>query len=58
MARFSANSVAASKIVTEKVAGYNILGNPRLALMEYVAHRNINEGTYPSLAVLIQDIDK
>jgi inorganic phosphate transporter, PiT family len=26
--------------------------------MEYVAHHKINEGTYPSLAVLIKEIDK
>ena len=58
MAQFSANSAAASKIVAEKAAGYNILGDPRPAVMEYVAHHHINEGTYPSLAVLIQDIDK
>src|SRR5215472_12488270 len=58
MAQFSANSAAASKIVLEKAAGYNVLGNPRPAVMEYVAHHHINEGTYPSLAVLIQDIDK
>src|SRR5438552_1089 len=55
---FSASSAAASKIVEEKAAGYNILGNPRPAVMEYVAHHKINEGTYPSLAVLIRDIDK
>src|SRR5690242_3558697 len=58
IAQFSANSAAASKIVEEKAAGYNILGNPRPAVMEYVAHHKINEGTYPSLAVLIRDIDK
>jgi PiT family inorganic phosphate transporter len=58
IAQFEANSAAASKIVEEKGAGYNILGNPRPAVMEYVAHHEINEGTYPSLAVLIQDIDK
>ena len=58
MAQFSANSAAASQIVAEKAAGYNILGNPRPAVMEYVAHHHINEGTYPSLAVLIQDINK
>jgi PiT family inorganic phosphate transporter len=58
MVRFSANSAAASKIVEEKAAGYNVLGNPRPAVMEYVAHHKINEGTYPSLAVLIRDIDK
>ena len=35
--QFSASSAAASKIVEEKAAGYNILGNPRPAVMEYVA---------------------
>src|SRR5258706_11328759 len=55
--QFSANSAAASKIVEEKAAGYNILGNPRPAVMEYVAHHKINKGTYPSLAILIKDID-
>jgi PiT family inorganic phosphate transporter len=57
MAQFAANS-AAAKIVEAKAAGYNVLGNPRPAVMEYVAHHKISEGTYPSLAVLIQDIDK
>jgi inorganic phosphate transporter, PiT family len=57
IAQFSANSAAASKIVEEKAAGYSILGDPRPAVMEYVAHHKINEGTYPSLAVLIRDID-
>jgi inorganic phosphate transporter, PiT family len=58
IAQFSARSAAASKIIEEKAAGYDILGNPRPAVMEYVAHHKINEGTYPSLAVLIKDIDK
>jgi PiT family inorganic phosphate transporter len=58
MAQFSANSAAAARVVGEKAAGYNILGNPRPAVMGYVAHHHISEGTYPSLAVLIQDIDK
>ncbi|MGC2200449.1 MAG: inorganic phosphate transporter [Stellaceae bacterium] len=39
------------------VVGFNVLGNPRPAVTEYVAHHHINEGTYPSLAVLIKDID-
>jgi PiT family inorganic phosphate transporter len=56
--QFLANSAAASRVVEEKAAGYNILGDPRPAVMEYVAHHKINEGTYPSLAVLIQDIAK
>jgi PiT family inorganic phosphate transporter len=58
VAQFSVDSAAASKIVEEKAAGYNILGDPRPAVMEYVAHHKISGGTYPSLAVLIQDIDK
>jgi len=58
MTQFTANSAAASKILTEKALGYSILGDPRLRVLEYVAHHNLNEGTYPSLAVLIQDIDK
>jgi PiT family inorganic phosphate transporter len=58
VAQFSVDSAAAAKIVEQKAAGYNILGNPRPAVMEYVAHHKISEGTYPSLAVLIQDIDK
>src|SRR5467141_5452832 len=57
-AQFSVNSAAAARVVEQKAAGYNILGDPRPAVTEYVAHHHINEGTYPSLAVLIQDIDK
>jgi inorganic phosphate transporter, PiT family len=58
IAQFSVNSAAASKIIEEKAAGYNVLGDPRPAVMEYVSHHKISGGTYPSLAVLIQDIDK
>jgi hypothetical protein len=38
------------------VAGYNVLGDPRPAVTGYVAQHQINEGTYPSLAVLVRDI--
>ncbi len=58
IAQFSANSAAASKIVEEKAVGYNILGDPRPAVTAYVSRHTLNEGTYPSLAVLIRDIDK
>ena len=56
--QFISNSAAASKIVESKAAGYNVLGNPRPAVTNYVAQRQINEGTFPSLAVLIADIAK
>jgi inorganic phosphate transporter, PiT family len=53
---FVQNSLAASKVVESKAAGYDVLGDPRPAITNYVTSRQINEGTYPSLAVLIRDI--
>jgi PiT family inorganic phosphate transporter len=54
--QFVTNSTAASKVIEGKAAGYNVTGNPRPAVTSYVASRQINEGTYPSLAVLVKDI--
>jgi inorganic phosphate transporter, PiT family len=56
--QFIANSQAASKIIEAKAAGYNVIGDPRPAVTNYVAQRQINEGTFPSLAVLVRDIAK
>jgi inorganic phosphate transporter, PiT family len=58
IAQFEQNSAAASQIVAEKAAGYDVLGDPRPAVMAYVARHQITGGTYPSLAVLMRDIDK
>jgi inorganic phosphate transporter, PiT family len=58
MAEFMKTSRAAAVVVEAKAAGYSILGNPRPAVTVYVAQRKINEGTYPSLAVLMRDIAK
>jgi inorganic phosphate transporter, PiT family len=55
---FIATSEAASKVVESKAAGYDVLGDPRPAVTNYIARHDLNEGTYPSLAVLIQDIAK
>ena len=55
---FQANSKAASEVIAAKAAGYNVLGDPRPAVTLYVAQRKINEGTFPSLAVLVADISK
>ena len=55
---FTRNSEAASKIIDAKAAGYNVLGNPRPAVTNYVATHEINEGTFPSLAVLVRDISR
>ncbi len=53
---FVQNSHAASKVVEAKAAGYDVLGDPRPAVTNYVTSRQLNEGTYPSLAVLIRNI--
>jgi len=58
MERFTATSQAASAVIADKAAGYNVIGDPRPAVTAYVAARRINEGTYPSLAVLVRDISR
>ena len=58
IAQFEANSQAASAVIAAKAAGYNVLGDPRPAVTAYVAQRQINEGTFPSLAVLVNEISK
>ena len=54
--KFVANSTAASKVIEKKAEGYNVLGNPRPAVTNYVAQHEINGGTYPSIAVLVREI--
>ena len=57
-ARFAATSEAASNVIDAKAAGYSIIGNPRPVVTRYVAEHRIEEGTYPSLAVLVRDIGR
>ena len=54
--RFVAASQAASAVIEQKAAGHNVLGDPRPAVTAYVASHTLNEGTYPSLAVLVRNI--
>jgi inorganic phosphate transporter, PiT family len=56
IAVFQQTSAAASAVVSAKGAGHSIIGDPRPAVSQYVALHRINEGTYPSLAVLIKDV--
>ena len=56
MQTFAAISQAASAVIEQKASGFNVLGNPRPAVTAYVSSHEINEGTYPSLAVLVRDI--
>ena len=58
IAEFAKASAAASKVVEAKAAGYQVLGDPRPAVTNYVATHELNEGTYPSLAALIRDISQ
>ena len=54
--QFVTNSQAASAVINAKAAGYNVIGDPRPAVTQYVALHQINEGTFPSLAVLVKGI--
>src|SRR4029079_8327349 len=56
VAQFQKTSEAASKLVAAKGAGHSIIGDPRPAVTQYIALRQLNEGTYPSLSVLVKDV--
>jgi inorganic phosphate transporter, PiT family len=56
--RFIATSKAASQVIESKAAGHTVIGNPRPAVTSYVARHQIDEGTYPSLAVLMGEMAK
>src|ERR1700754_3765307 len=56
VAQFQKTSDAAAKVISAKGAGHSIIGDPRPAVTQYVATRKINEGTYPSLAVLVKEV--
>ncbi len=56
MEEFRSTSTAAAEVIARKSAGHSIIGNPRPAVTQYVSRRQINDGTYPSLSVLVRDI--
>ncbi|HWS07916.1 MAG TPA: inorganic phosphate transporter [Xanthobacteraceae bacterium] len=56
--KFVTNSRAAIAVIGAKAAGYDVLGDPRPAVTAYVAQHQINEGTFPSLAALVNNIAK
>jgi len=55
-AQFEKASAAAAQVIGHKAEGYSVLGNPRPAVTVYVAQHQVNEGTFPSLAVLVNQI--
>jgi PiT family inorganic phosphate transporter len=58
VAHFQATATAAAAVIEKQAAGYNVLGDPRPAVTNYISARTINEGTYPSLAVLVRQISE
>ena len=54
--QFIAAAQAASKVISTHGAGFDILGDPRPAVTDYIHAHKISEGTYPSLAVLVKQI--
>jgi inorganic phosphate transporter, PiT family len=53
---FIAAAHNASKVVEAHGSGYNVIGDPRPAVTDYIHAHQISEGTYPSLAVLLKQI--
>ncbi len=58
MEQFRETSAAAAAIVDRKADGYNVLGDPRPAVTHFVSRHQMDDGTFPSLAALINDISK
>ena len=56
MAEFTQASDAASKVIEAQGAGYQMLGDPRPVVTNYVHAHKIEEGTYPALASFVKDI--
>ncbi|MCW6508113.1 inorganic phosphate transporter [Hyphomicrobiales bacterium BP6-180914] len=54
--RFEQLSQDASKIIDAKALGYNITGDPRPAVTAFIRDNKLEDGVYPSLAVLIRDV--
>jgi PiT family inorganic phosphate transporter len=56
MAAFHDTSLAASKVIEGKAAGYNIIGDPRPVVTAYISRHELTGGTLPALALLVRDI--
>jgi PiT family inorganic phosphate transporter len=56
--QFVTNSNTASAVINAKASGHSADSDPQAAVTAYVAQHQINDGTFPSLAVLVSDIAK
>jgi inorganic phosphate transporter, PiT family len=54
--RFEAVSKTASQVIGDKASGYDVIGDPRSAVELYVSRHAIDEGTFPSLAILVRTV--
>jgi PiT family inorganic phosphate transporter len=53
---FQAASTAAAMVIEKQAAGYHVLGDPRPPVTAFVSQRKISEGTFVSLAALVNSI--
>lgn len=58
IAQVRAQAVAAGLIFESKGFGYNIIGNPRTNVTNYINARKLDDATFPALALLNKDIVK
>ncbi len=58
IAQVRAQAVAAGLIFESKGFGYNIIGNPRSNVTNYINARKLDDATFPALALLNKDIVK
>src|SRR3984885_13909423 len=58
IAQFVTNSTAASGVIEKKSVGRAPADNPRTEVTAYISQHQLNDGTYPALAVLVRDIAK
>ncbi len=43
-------------MIADKASGYDVIGDPRSAVELYVSRHAIDEGTFPSLAILVRTV--
>ncbi|MCP4565831.1 MAG: inorganic phosphate transporter [Bosea sp.] len=58
IAQVRAQAVAAGLIFENKGFGYNIIGNPRTNVTNYINAKKLDDATFPALALLNKDIVK
>jgi inorganic phosphate transporter, PiT family len=56
--QFAANSKAAITVINAKASGQTVTGDPRAAVTAYVAQHQLTDDTFPSLALLVNNISQ